>query len=178
MNILEFLAQDFTRADLISLAALGIAGIAAIYARRQSEEARKSRLSAEKEARRPQRLEVFREMEAFCRYCGSYYTLYLQGTVPGTRNLVARTNDFKEKMDQAAISDMPRIRALSGELATMGWAMQRHLDRLGNQCTVVNRGTDNIADQEAVQALVDKFEAKRLELDEAFSAYLHSNNEA
>ena len=176
--VLEFIAQDFTRADLIALAALGVAGLAALYAGRQAEEARKSRLSAEREARRPQRLEIFREMEDYCRYCSMYYTAYLQGTVPGTRELTARIGRFKKAMDQGAIFDMPAVVDTSKQLQSMGWRMQRHLDRLGQQASVIAQATEATKDAIAVEELVESFDKQRTELLSVFAPYLHAKSEA
>jgi len=81
--LLEFFAQDFIRADLIAMAALGVAGLSALYARRQADEARKSRLSAEREARRPQRLEIYRELAAFTQFMTEdYNALTAEGFSP------------------------------------------------------------------------------------------------
>lgn len=176
--ILEFLGQDFSRADLIALAALAVAGASAIYAKRQSDEARKSRLSAEKEARRPQRLEVYHTMEDYCRYCSKYYTAYLQGDTTGTRDLSARIGDFKRAIEHGAIYDMPSVAAQAKLLESMGLQMQRHLDRLGNQPTVIQRGTEAKDDERAVESLVDNFEDQRKALRSVFAPYLHTHREA
>ena len=174
-SILEFLAQDFTRADLIALAALGVAGLSVLYARRQANEARKTRLSAEREARRPQRLEIFRELEDYCRYCSTYYTLYLLGTVPGTRDLVARIETLKVKMDQGAIFDMPEVVGVSNNVQAMGWRMQRHLDRIGQQSSSPTSATAVAKDVTAVEDLVDSFAKQRSELNKVFAPYLLAN---
>ena len=175
---LDFLGQDFSRADLIALAALAVAGLSAVYARRQSNEARKSRLSAEKEARRPQRLELYRTMEDYCRYCSKYYTTYLQGETTGTRNLTARISDFKRAMEHGAIHDMPGVAAQAKLLDSMGWQMQRHLDRFGNRTTVMQRGTEAKDDERAVENLVESFEEQRKALRGVFAPYLHTDGEA
>lgn len=177
-SLLEFFAQDFTRADLIALAALGLAALSALYARRQAEEARKGRLSAERDARRPQRLEVFREMEDYCRYCSEYYTVYLQGTVPGTRELAARIDRFKTAMDHGVIFDMPAVADTSKQLQAMGWKMQRHLDRIGQGSNVAPKGTEAEKDATVVEELVELFEKQRTELHSSFAPYLHANGAA
>jgi len=171
--IFDLLSQDFSRADLIALAALAVAGLSAVYARRQSEEARKSRLSSLKEARRPQRLEVLRAMQTFCHYCSTYYTAYLAGTATGTRDLMSRITSFEREMEEAAIYDMPQVAAESKLLQSMGIRLQRHLDRLGMQLTVIQRGTEAKADEEAVQTLVDEFAARQASLRDVFAPFLH-----
>jgi len=176
--LLEFIAQDFTCADLIAMAAVLVAGLSALYARRQADEARKSRLSAERGARRPQRLEIYREMEEYCRYCSSYYTAYLQRTVPGTRDLTARIDRLKTAMEQGAIFDMPTVAEASEQLQGMGWKMQRHLDRIGHQARVGSSATEAAKDATAVEELVESFEKQRKELRNVFAPYLHANSEA
>ena len=177
-QLIEFFAQDFTRADMIAMAALGVAGLSALYARRQADEARKSRLSAERDARRPQRLEIYREMEEYCRYCSTYYTVFLQGTVPGTRELTARIDRLKTAMEQGAIFDMPAVAEASKKLQNMGWKMQRHLDRIGQQARVVASATEAAKGATAVEELVESFEKQRKELRSVFAPYLHANSEA
>jgi hypothetical protein len=176
--LLDFFGQDFSRADLIALAALAVSGLSAIYARRQSREATKSRLSAEKEARRPQRLELYRTMEDYCRYCSKYYTAYLQGETTGTRDLTARIGEFKRAMEHGATYDMPGVAAQAKLLESLGWQMQRHLDRLGNQPTVIQRGTEAKDDVRAIENLVERFEEERKALRSVFAPYLHTNSEA
>ena len=58
----DFLAQDAQRADIIAMGALFLGCLAAMYARRQSEEAKKARISAELASRLPHRLDAFRAM--------------------------------------------------------------------------------------------------------------------
>jgi len=173
-SVIEFFNQDFSRADLISLAALAVAGLSAIYARRQSEEARKARLSAQKEARRPQRLEVYRAMQEYCRYCSTYYTAYLSGGTTGTRDLAGQISSFEREMEKAAIHDMPEVVAESKLLQSMGWRLQRHIDRLGMQPTVIARGTEAKSDEQGVHDLVDLFAKRRAALREVFASYLES----
>lgn len=175
--LLEFIAQDFSRSDLIAMAALGVAGLSALYTRRQADEARKSRLSAEREARRPQRLEIYRELEEYCRYCSTYYTAYLQRTVSGTRELTARIDRLRTAMEQGAIFDMPAVSETSRQLQNMGWKMQRHLDRIGDQAIVFSSAMEAAKDATEVEKLVELFEKQRKELRNVFALYLDANSQ-
>jgi hypothetical protein len=96
----DFLSQDISRADVIAVGALLVGLLSAIYARRQSIEAKATRLAAVKESRRPQRVEVFRLSVAFCAFCGRYYTLYLSRMTKGTRELVAEIESFRWEIEQ------------------------------------------------------------------------------
>lgn len=176
-SLLEFFGQDFARADLIALCALAVSGLSAIYARRQSQEAKKSRLSAEREARRPQRLKVYIEMDDLCRFCSTYYTRYLGGMVTGTRDLTEHLSRFRIAMDRGAIYDMPEVAAHSELLESMGNELQRHIGRLGHQPTVMQRGTDAKADEQTVSDIAKRFEAQRQKLRDIFAPYLHTNSE-
>jgi hypothetical protein len=176
--LFDFFREGFARSDLIALCALAVAGLSALYARRQSREARMSRLSAEREARRPQRLELFREMESFCRYCSTYYTAYLAGSVTGTRDLSQRISEFRLAMDRGAIYDMPEVAANSKLLESMGNQLQRHLARLGAQPTVMVRGTESKEDEQKVSDICERFALERQRLREVFAPYLHAPSEA
>jgi hypothetical protein len=175
-QLVDYFTQDFSRSDLIALAALGVAALSAIYAKRQSKEARKARISAEREARRPQRLEIFQAMEEYCRYCGTYYTAYLQGEVTGTRNLAVRIEEFRRTIAHGAINDMPPVAAEFKVLESLGWQMQRHIDRLGIQPTVIQRGTEAKEDERKVEEIVLQFDAHRQGLSKVFSSYLNAEN--
>lgn len=172
-EILDFLTKDFGRADIVAFAALVISAISARYTHRQVGEARKSRLSLEMESRRPQRLQIYAEIEEFCRYCSEYYTAYLQRLVPDTRSLVSRIEKFRLMMERNVLDDMPEVEALSKQLQSMGWKMQRHLDRIGYDARSTPSLTQTARDVTAVEEIVDSFEKYRQSLRSVFAPYLN-----
>lgn len=171
-SLIKFLSEDFQRADLIALAALLVGCLAAIYARRQAVEAKLSRLGSVRESRRPQRLEVLRLARDFCRFCGTYYTMYCMGTVNGTRDLVAEIAAFKLDIELHGPLEMPQVEAELSALQTMAWGLQRHLDRMGFQNSVRRDGPCSEADEDAVHALTDQFADKRAGLHGLFAPFL------
>jgi len=120
-SLIAFLSEDFQRSDLIALAAFLVSGLSVIYARRQAQEAKQSRLAAVRESRRPQRIDVLRLMRDFCQYGGSYYTLYCMGAVKGTRDLVAAIDAFKLEVEQHGPLEMPSVEAEVKSLQTLAW---------------------------------------------------------
>jgi hypothetical protein len=174
----SFLAQEFTRADLVSIAALLVALLAAVYTRRQSVEATKSRLASQRESRRPQRLEVLREMREFCSYCGKYYTLYLHGRTNGTRDLVASTLAFHEAIENAAISDMPAVAAEAKLLESRAWSLQRLLDRLGAPTIDMAEDVRLKPTLNEIENLMDLIAAQSSQLSNIFAPYLRQDFDA
>lgn len=168
----EFISQDLQRSDVIALGALLVGCLSAIYARRQADEARKSRIAAITESRRPVRLELLRATLDFCLYCGRYYTLFLMNAVNGTRDLVAEIDSFKLEVEQHGPLEMPNVEAEIKALQSMAWNLQRGLDRLGIQSSVIANGACS-SDETAVQRFVDEFAARRKGLHALFRPYLN-----
>jgi hypothetical protein len=169
----DFLTQDLLRADVIALGALLVGCPSAVYARRQSVEATRTRIAATRESRRPQRLEVFRSMVEFCAFCGRYYTMYLMNVPKGTRDLVSEIESFRWQMEQRGPLEMPSVEAETKTLVSMAWRLQRHLNNLGTQSAVVQTGIADPVNEAAVQELSDEFAAKRVSLQQVFAPYLN-----
>jgi hypothetical protein len=177
-TLYDFFSQDFSRADLIALGALGVAALSAVYARRQSIEATKARISSQREARRPQRLQVLSAMQDFARFCTQYYTRYLQGQTNGTRGLVDEIEHFRTSMEKSAIYDMPAVVAKAKLLESTAWRLQRSLDRLGAPTIeMATRATEKPDDAE-IHEVIDVFASQATQLRDIFAPYLHEDGDA
>jgi hypothetical protein len=168
----DFLSQDISRADVIAVGALLVGLLSAIYARRQSIEAKATRLAAVKESRRPQRVEVFRLSVAFCAFCGRYYTLYLSRMTKGTRELVAEIESFRWEIEQLGPLEMPEVETEIEKIQAMAWQLQRNLDKLGQQATLTQSAVAASATVTVIEQLVDLFAEKRVLLRTTFAPYL------
>ena len=174
----DFLTKDISRADVIAVGALLVGLLSAIYTRRQSIEAKATRLAAVKESRRPQRVEVFRLTIAFCAFCTSYYTLYLSQMTKGTRDLVSEIESYRLEIEQRGPLEMPDVETEIKTLQAMAWQLQRNLDKLGHQATVAQSATAASAAVTAIEQLVDSFAEKRVSLPTTFAPYLSEANPA
>lgn len=170
----DFLSQDISRADVIAFGALLVGLLSAIYARRQSIEAKAARLASIKESRRPQRVEVFRLTIAFCAFCGRYYTLYLSKMTKGTRDLVAEIESYRWEIEQLGPPEMPEVESEIKNLLAMAWNLQRNLDRLGHQDAEAQSASTASATVTAIEQLVDSFAEKRVSLRTTFAPYLNA----
>lgn len=157
--------------DLIAIAALLIAGLAAFYARGARDAAARANKIAVHESRRPLRLAVFQAMFQFSQYCSTYWTLYHMGAVNKARDLVARIETFKWEIEQHGHLDMPDVDAKVKELISNAWSMQRLIDRMaGGQNEPVDRAYGTA--EENVQGLVQWFADENRELKTLFHPYL------
>lgn len=129
-QLTDLIGSDFSRSDLLSLAALAVAWLSAVYARRQSQEARRTNQITVHEARRPHRLAVYRALVQFSLYCSKYVTLNHIGEVSGSRELVSSIDRFKWEVAQEGELDMPEVDALVKQLVNQAWKIQRLIDRL------------------------------------------------
>ena len=111
-------------------------------------------------------------MLEFCAFCGRYYTRYLMKSVVGTRDLIAELESFSWQIEQYGPLEMPKVEAEVKTLESMAWRLQRSLDRLGRQSSVIEIGIGSEADENAVHELVDAFAAKRRALRDVFKPYL------
>ena len=168
----DFLSQDISRADVIAIGALLVGLLSAIYARRQSIEAKTTRLATIKESRRPQRVEVFRLTIAFCAFCGRFYTLYLSQMTKGTRDLVVEIESYRWEIEQLGPLEMPEVESEIKNLQAMAWNLQRNLDRLSKQATVAQSAIAASSAVTAIEQLVDSFSEKRESLRKIFAPYL------
>ena len=168
----DFLSQDISRADVIAVGALLVGLLSAIYARRQSIEAKATRLAAVKASRRPQRVEVFRLTIAFCAFCSRYYTLYQSQMTKGTRDLVAEIESYLWEIEQLGPLEMPDVETEIKTVQAMAWQLQRNLDKLGHQATVAQSAIAASAAVTAIEQLVDSFAEIRVSLRSTFAPYL------
>ena len=157
--------------DLLAIAALLIAGLAAFYARGARDVAAKANKIAVHESRRPLRLAVFQAMFQFSHYCSTYWTLYHMGAVNKARDLVARIDTFKWEIEQHGYLDMPDVAAKEKELISNAWNMQRLIDRMtGGQNEPIDRTYATA--EENVEGLVEWFAKENRELKTLFHPYL------
>jgi len=94
-----------------------------------------------------------------------------RGHLPGAHHMGKGV--IEREIEAAAIQDMPDVLGEYEGLRAMSLQLQRHIDRLGIQPTVMQRGTEAKADEQAVHELVDKFAQRKLGLHRIFSGYLH-----
>ena len=157
--------------DLLAIAAILIAGLAAFYARGARNVAAKANQITVHESRRPLRLAVFQAMFQFSHYCSTYWTLYHLGAVNKARDLVARIDTFKWEIEQHGHLDMPDVEAKGKELISHAWNMQRLIDRIaGGQNESVDRTYATAA--ENIQGVVEWFANENRELKTLFRPYL------
>ena len=160
-----------SRSDLLAIAALLIAGLAAFYARGARDAVAKANKITVHESRRPLRLAVFQAMFQFSHYCSTYWTLYHLGAVNKARDLVARIETFKWEIEQHGHLDMPDVEAKVKELISNAWNMQRLIDRIaGGQNEPLDRTYATA--EENVEGLVERFASENLELKTLFRPYL------
>jgi len=157
--------------DLLAIAALLIAGLAAFYARGARDVAAKANKITVHESRRPLRLAVFKAMLQFSHYCSTYWTLHHVGAVDKARDLVARIDTFKWEIEQHGPLDMPEVEAKVTELISYAWRIQRLIDRIaGGQNEPVDRAYATA--EENIEGVVEWFANETRELKTLFRPYL------
>jgi hypothetical protein len=157
--------------DLLAIAALLVAGLAAFYARGARDAAAKANKITVHESRRPLRLPVFQAMFQFSHYCSTYWTLYHLHAVNKAEDLVGRIDTFKWEIAQHGHLDMPDVEIKVKELISNAWNMQRLIDRIaGGQDEPLNRTYATA--EENIEALVEWFASENRELKTLFRPYL------
>jgi hypothetical protein len=117
--------------DLIALAAIGVALLSALYARRAAGHAQRANEIAVQIALRPSRLALFTSIVEFLHFCSTYRTLQSIGQVKGSADLVTRLDRFKWEIAQHGPIEMPKVEDLIQETNNKAWQLQRLSDRLG-----------------------------------------------
>jgi hypothetical protein len=167
--------------DLIAIASLLVAILAAVYARHARNAtqdanriARKANEIAVHNNLKPARLEIYRLMMDFAQYCSTYWTQWTLahlGPVKGTRELVERIDSFKWEIEQQGPLRMPDVEAKASEFQRRAWQMQRLLDRLAvGQNNPEDRAYQS--GEENMNGLVEWFVNERHELRTTFQPYL------
>ena len=162
---------DNTVAAVISIIALLVSVLSALYARGQKAAAYRANVITVLESRRPLRLQVFQSMHHFSKYCSSYWTRYHMGEVNRSQQLTERIDTFKWEIEQQGQLDMPDVEEKAKAMVNGAWELQRLVDRIA-------AGQNNPHDrkyataQENVEGLVDWFGKENRELKALFQRYL------
>ncbi len=157
--------------DLISLIAICVAILAALYARHGVKEARRANEIAMHNELRPYRLAVYTIMKNFLKFCSSYNTMQSLGMVKGTRDLVAKIDEFKWEVDQHGPLSMPEVEKKIEEILNKAWQFQRVLDRLaGPDPKPVDSVYPSAEDNK--YGLIDWFASEEKDCRKLFETYL------
>ncbi len=157
--------------DLIAVASVLAACLAALYARHARDAARKANDLSVFWQHRPLRLAVFQSMAQFAQYCSTYVSLHHMKVVNGTRDLVARIDTFKWEIEQHGPLGMPEVEAKVQEFVNGAWKMQRLLDRIAGGQNVSLEPVYSTA-EENLDAVVDWFAEENRELKTLFREHL------
>lgn len=157
--------------DSISLIAISVAILSAFYARYGVKEARRANEIAMHNEFRPHRLAVYNSIKNFLNFCSTYRTMQSLGTVKGTRDLVAKIDEFKWEIDQHGALSMPEVEKKIEEILNKSWQFQRVLDRLtGPDPKPVNHDYPSAEDN--MDGLIDWFASEEKESRKLFEPYL------
>lgn len=159
--------------DLLSLGALLVSILSALYARHANSEAKRANAASLHWQQRPLRLEVYRSMFQFAQFCSTYFTMWHLKAVNGTRDLTSRIDSFKWEIAQHGPLNMPEVEALQGRMISSAWNMQRLIDRIagGHHESMDAAFVD--AD-EHLHHLISWFASERDGLVSTFGGYLTS----
>jgi len=166
--------------DLLALAAILVAGLAALYARwaaiqakRSADAATRANAIAEYHHLRPLRLAAFHTMAAFASFCTKHKTFKLLHEIKGTQVLVREIMAFKIEMAKQGPLQIPDLERKAVEYERQGNQMQRLFDRIeSGQGGSLDPAHSSAEDH--LDAIVDWFAAERLDLDKRFEPYLVS----
>jgi hypothetical protein len=163
--------SDMSHSDLITLAAVFVAILSALYARQARDAAQRANGIALHNNLRPLRLAAYQSMREFTQFCTTYRTLWQPEPVHGTRNLVEHIETFKWEIDRLGPLAMPDVEKKAVELQNMAGQLQRVLDRLA---AGQNKPADQSYDtaEHNLDGLVDWFANEHLGLKALFLPYL------
>ena len=157
--------------DWISLIAICVAILSALYARRGVKEAHRANEVAVHNKLIPYRLAVYTIMKNFLKFCSTYRTMQSLGMVQGTRDLVAKIDEFKREVDQHGLLSMPEVEKKIEEILNKAGQFQRVLDRLaGTDPKPVDSAYSSAEDN--MDGLIDWFASEEKESRKLFEPYL------
>jgi hypothetical protein len=157
--------------DWISLIAICVAILSALYARRAVKEAYRANEIAMHNELIPYRLAVYNSMKNFLKFCFTYRTMQSLGKVKGTRDLVAKIGEFKGEVDQHGPLSMPEVEKKIEEILNKAWQFQRVLDRLaGPDPKPIDSAYSSAEDN--MDGLNDWFASEEKESRKLFEPYL------
>ena len=157
--------------DLITLAAVGVAILAAIYARRAARHAQRANAITVHNALHPHRLAVFTALVEFLHFCSTYRTLQSVGNVKGTNDLMTRLDRFKWEVAQHGPLDMPEVEKVTKETTTKACQLQRSLGQLGEPSDS-RADAEYFAEEDRMHELLDWFASQEKQAPSVFEPYL------
>jgi hypothetical protein len=171
MNLLKEIYESLGRSDLIALASVCIASLAAIYARRSAQQARISNEITIQTELKPRRIAVYASVKDYLHFCSTYKTMQHLKMVQGTNGLLDEIDTFKWEVEQHGPLDMPDVENLIEESKKKAVQLQRLLDRLtGLNAQPLDKkfetAEDNLCD------VIDWFASKEKDLKKTFEPYL------
>lgn len=158
-------------AFLVSIVSVVIAVVAVLRANEANRLSAEANRIATHYNLRPMRLNAFNTFKEFAHYCTTYRTLFLQGMVSGTRELMDRRDTFRKRLGELGPLDMPEIEAKALEFSNMAVQMQRALDRSrGSDPKPLDSKYPSI--EENIDAIMDWFASEEKNLPSLFEKYL------